>query len=128
MTSGDISERVLRFIAAQIETVPQLEALLLLWGDPARAWSADEIAVRIYVLREAAEGVLESLKRRQLAASEGEPPRYRYAGAWDTKGDLMPEIAAAYRHHLVQIATFIHLGASPAVREFARAFDLKKEP
>jgi hypothetical protein len=40
----------------------------------------------------------------------------------------MPEVAAAYRRHLVQLATFIHSGASPAVREFARAFDLKKEP
>lgn len=128
MTAEGVSERVLRFIAQKIETVPQLEALLLLWDDPTRAWTADEIAVRIYVLRDTAVAVLESLRRHQLAASEGEPPRYRYDGAWDTKGDLMPEIATAYRRHLVQLATFIHSGASPAVREFARAFDLKKEP
>jgi hypothetical protein len=39
----------------------------------------------------------------------------------------MPEVAAAYRRHLVPLATFIHSRASTAVREFARAFDLKKD-
>ena len=34
---------------------------------------------------------------------------------------------SSYRRHVVRIATFIHAGASQAVREFARAFDLKKE-
>jgi hypothetical protein len=39
----------------------------------------------------------------------------------------MPEVAASYRRHLVPLATFIHSRASTAVREFARAFDLKKD-
>jgi hypothetical protein len=53
--------------------------------------------------------------------------RYRYNPQWDASGEVMPEVAAAYRRHLVPIATFIHSRASTAVREFARAFDLKKD-
>ena len=60
-------------------------------------------------------------------AEPAEPPCYRYNPQWDPSGQVMPEVAAAYRRHLVQLATFIHSRASTAVREFARAFDLKKD-
>jgi hypothetical protein len=53
--------------------------------------------------------------------------RYRYNPQWDPTGEVMPEVAASYRRHLVPLATFIHARASTAVREFARAFDLKKD-
>jgi hypothetical protein len=56
-----------------------------------------------------------------------EAPRYQYNPQWDPTGQVMPEVAAAYRRHLVQLATFIHSRASTAVREFARAFDFKKD-
>jgi hypothetical protein len=39
----------------------------------------------------------------------------------------MSEVASEYARHLVPIATLIHRGASSAVKEFARAFDLKKD-
>ncbi|HEX7114626.1 MAG TPA: hypothetical protein VF193_05805 [Steroidobacter sp.] len=128
MTSPDVPEAVWQFIAEKIDTVPQLEALLLLWENPNRAWTAGEMAQRIYVKPEAAAQILEALQRRQLASAEGEEEvRYRYNPGWDTKGTLMAEVVRAYRRHLVPIATFIHSGASSSVREFARAFNLKKE-
>jgi hypothetical protein len=72
--------------------------------------------------------ILQALQRQQLATAEPVAPvRYRYNPQWDASGEVMPELAAAYRRHLVPIATFIHSRASTAVREFARAFDLKKD-
>jgi hypothetical protein len=41
--------------------------------------------------------------------------------------ELMGQVVAEYQTHVVRIATFIHANASASVREFARAFDLKKD-
>jgi hypothetical protein len=128
MTTPEIPARVLQFLAERIDTVPQLEALLLLWEDPQRQWSEEEVAARIYVGRPVAATILQALQRQQLVTAEPESPvRYRYNPQWDPTGEALPEVAAAYRRHLVPIATFIHSRASTAVREFARAFDLKKD-
>lgn len=127
MNSPEISARVLQFVAENIDTVPQLEALLQLWKDPHRAWSPSDIAARIYVAAEDAPGILQALVRRRLVIVESDPPLYRYSSIWDPSGDVMTEVAAEYARNLVRIATLIHSGGSSAVREFARAFDLKKE-
>jgi DNA-binding MarR family transcriptional regulator len=128
-TSPEIPARVLQFLAERIDTVPQLEALLLLWENPQRLWSEEELAARIYVARPVAATILQALQRQQLVSIEpgSTPQRYRYNPQWEPSGEVMPEVAAAYRRHLVQLATFIHSRASTAVREFARAFDFKKD-
>lgn len=128
MTTPEIPARVLQFLAERIDSVPQLEALLLLWENPQRQWSEEELAARIYVSRPVAATILQALQRQQLATAEpASSGKYRYNPQWDTSGEIMPEVAATYRRHLVPIATFIHSRASTAVREFARAFDLKKD-
>jgi hypothetical protein len=128
MTSPEIPARVLQFLAERIDTVPQLEALLLLWENPQRLWSEEELAGRIYVGQQVAATILQALQRQQLITAEpASAARYRYSLRWDPTGEVMPEVADAYRRHLVPLATFIHSRASTAVREFARAFDLKKD-
>ena len=127
MTSPEIPARVLQFLAERIDTVPQLEALLLLWENPQRLWSEEELAARIYVGRPVAATIMQALQRQQLVTTESGSGRCGYNPQWDPSGEVMPEVAAAYSRHLVQLATFIHSRASTAVREFARAFDLKKD-
>ena len=128
MTSPDIPPRVLQFLAERIDSVPQLEALLLLWENPQRLWSEEELAARVYVSRPVAAAILQALQRQQLVTAEPDSAAgYRYNPQWDPSGEVMPEVATAYRRHLVQLANFIHSRASTAVREFARAFDLKKD-
>ena len=124
----EISQDVLDFIVRRIDSVPHLEALLLLWERPASVWAEEEIAARVYVSPARARTILEDLARNGLiAATPGEPVRHTYNPAWDDR-QLMQEIALAYRRHLVQITRFIHTKASPdAVQEFARAFELKKQ-
>ena len=44
MTEPVIPQQVLQFIAQQIDTVPQLECLLLLHQQDNRAWLPEEVA------------------------------------------------------------------------------------
>jgi DNA-binding IclR family transcriptional regulator len=127
MTEPAIPQQVLQFIAQQIDTVPQLECLLLLHQHDNRAWLPEEVAARIYISRETAQGILEALGRRKLVAAEGDPPRYRFTSSEASRHALVADVASAYQRHLVPIATFIHSKASVSVREFARAFELKKD-
>ena len=47
MSPPVISIRVAKFLIERIDSVPQLESLLLLWKSPMRAWTAQEIATPI---------------------------------------------------------------------------------
>lgn len=109
--------------------MPHLEALLLLYEQAAEHWTVERAAARLYVPPERAQQILADLEQRRLARRlpKATPPEYAYDAAWDTSGQLMAKVAMTYRRNLAAVAAFIHSRASPAVREFARAFELKKD-
>jgi hypothetical protein len=124
---GDIPEDVLRFLTAKIDSVPHLEALLLLADSPTQCWTVEQIAARLYMSPQAAATIVKDLQQHRLVTpDEATPTRYCYDSAWD-ESQLMPKIIETYRRRLVQVASFIHSKASASVREFARAFDFKKD-
>jgi hypothetical protein len=126
--SAQLPPDVARFIEDQIDSVPHMEALLLLWQSSPEAWGAEQLASRIYVSSDTAAQILRDLARRKLARVMSEnPDRCAYDGAWDEGAGLMARVAEAYRRHLVLVAHKIHSKASGAVREFARAFEIKKD-
>jgi predicted ArsR family transcriptional regulator len=125
----DIPHDVLQFIAEQIDTVPHLEALLLLYTQPAGPWTAVQVARRLYVSPAKATQILRDLEQRTLVrvrpgAAAGE---YEYDPTWDETGQLMLNVERAYSGRLVSVATFIHSKAPRSILEFARAFDIKKD-
>ena len=129
MQAGKLPKDVLQFVAEEIDTVPHLEALLLLFEQPGERWTVERMAARLYVAPDAATRILEDLERRRLvkSVSRAEVPEYVYDAEWDVSGRLMADVAAAYRRKLAAVAAFIHSKGSRSVREFARAFDLKKD-
>lgn len=128
MSQGELPADVVHFLTEKVDTVPHLEALLLLWDSRPKAWTHEEISVRVYVPPAKAQGILQDLLRQKLVALDPESPdRFRYDGSWDDSGAMMQKVAATYRQQLVRVANLIHSKASPAVRDFARAFQFKKE-
>lgn len=127
MERGTIPEDILRFVADSIDSVPHLEALLLLWEYSDKVWTEEEIAQRVYISRDNARATLHDLVRRQFVTTESAVAdhRYRYDPRWDESRQMMPRVADCYRRHLVGLANFIHSKASLAVRDFARAFQFK---
>lgn len=126
MASGAIPNEVEQFLLAAIDTVPHLEALLLLFQNPAAVWSVEELAARIYVDTPQAFAVLEDLTRRKLLTRvEQLPPKYQFIAQSTEQTELLHKVAQAYRTQLVPVARFIHSKPSASVRDFARAFRLK---
>jgi hypothetical protein len=127
VTRVDIPAAVLEFIAKRIDSVPELEVLLILRAEEQRYWSVEEIAALTYVSEASALAVLRALQRRRLVSSDGRGKRFRFSPATEEERQLVMQTDVAYRAHLVTIATFIHSKPASSVQEFARAFNLKKE-
>jgi hypothetical protein len=126
MTAGAIDPAVERFLLDSIDTVPHLEALLLLFQSPATVWTVLELAARIYVNDKQASVILEDLTRRSLIVrTEQTPAAYQYVTHSPEQTALLDKVAQSYRTQLVQVTRFIHSNASGSVRDFARAFRLK---
>lgn len=117
----------MQFILDHLETVPHLEAVLLIWQNQSTAWTPDVLSQRIYVSPAIGRAVLDDLTRvGMLRRGEDTSPVYSYAADWDSRG-ILPRLAELYRRQLVQVTKLIHSKGSSSVREFARAFQIKKE-
>jgi hypothetical protein len=127
MENGHQEDEVLAFVFENIDTVPHLEALLLIWQNASESWTADHLAARIYVTPPQAEGILGDLHKRGFVSQE-DGPSYRFAREWDAERLLMPRLAKTYSRNLIGVTRMIHSKGSASVREFARAFQIKKEP
>lgn len=116
------------FILENIDSVPHLEALVLLWNSRPVGWTCEELASRLYIPSEKVSDLLRDLMRMQLITeSHTSPTKYSYFPRSQNQDEMMLRVDAAYRRDLVRISTMIHAKASSAVREFARAFRLKKD-
>ncbi|HTX42604.1 MAG TPA: hypothetical protein VMD25_12290 [Acidobacteriaceae bacterium] len=128
MTSPNSRIDVDEFILRNIDSVPHLEALVLLWNSRPVGWTIEDLASRLYVPLDQVAHLLRDLVRMQLATeSQTIPPRFSYLPKSEEQNDLLWSLDAAYRKDLVRISTLIHSKAASGVREFARAFRLKQE-
>lgn len=127
MANGDQEDEVLNFIFENIDSVPHLEALLLIWQSGSDLWTAEQLAARIYVNAHRAQSILEDLTRRGMLIEQNDNGPYRFASEWDAQRQLMPRLAKTYSRNLIGVTRMIHSKGSASVREFARAFQIKKD-
>jgi hypothetical protein len=121
------SEALTTFLQQRLTSVDQVDIVLLLMQDPARAWTAPEVAAAVRTAQESAAMRLFLLASGGLIVFEasGGIPRYRYAGGDPETQALLTELAEIYTADRNAIA--ILLGAPPdPLRSFADAFKLKK--
>ena len=121
--SGQFENDVYRFIQQEIESVPHLEALLLLWNSRPQPWTVENLAKRLYVSNEFVTTLLQELARRELVEFDAGPPEgYRYRSDSVEQDKLIAALDSTYRREVVRISTMIHSRPSASVRDFARAF------
>jgi hypothetical protein len=125
MTQEDLARRqVDQFVLEEIDSVPHLEALLLLWNSRPKQWSPEDMGRALYLTSEYTQAVLQELVNRKFVSNEG--GRYSYQSDPD-RDRIIEALDRIYRREIIRISNMIHSKASPAVRAFARAFRLKKD-
>lgn len=118
---------VRQFIAHQIESVAQLEILLLLRRDPQRLWDADELARQLYISTQMCKVMLEDLVRRRYLVRDAATKSIRFEPA-DIEADaLLAVLDDLYRERRVAIISEIHSNPISKVQTFADAFRLRKD-
>jgi hypothetical protein len=121
-----LSADLFRFLVESVDSVPELEALLLFRDDPARSWSSADLASRLYISPRGATAIIEKLERRRWIADIDAKGRFRFCtNAPDA--ELIDRLSSAYAKHLSLIARVIHEKPSEGLREFAKAFRVTPE-
>jgi hypothetical protein len=121
----NLPQDVLRFLHERIDTVPHLEALLIIWHSKA-AWNARLLSSRIYIDEASAQVLMLSLQRAGLLSSE-DSVSFSFDASWSGAEQLMPRVSETYYSNIMRVTKLIHGKVSSSILEFARAFDLKKE-
>ena len=130
MTVSDkkIPEDIEQFIFEKIDSVAEMEALLLLRSKPEESWSIESLAKRLYITEDQTAKTLDHLCREGLLAfSSNEHPGYRYQPKSLELQNSVDRVAEMYTKHLVPISNLIHSKPRARVQEFADAFRLRKD-
>lgn len=124
MEDDSIPDDVRNFIFRHIDSVTQLEALLLLHRMPDEYWDVAKTAKRLYASEtDVAEVLARLCNDGLLSLNKGV---YRYDCKIEDKRAIVDLLAAVYRKYLISVTNIIH-GKPRRIREFADAFRLRKE-
>jgi DNA-binding MarR family transcriptional regulator len=128
MMSEAFSNDLQQFIDANVESLAQLEALLLLRSEPQREWTADALAKALYITREMGAALLQNLVSRGLARPvNGKPDRFVYSPASADSRNLVERLARVYEERRVAVITQIYSKPVNKVQTFADAFRIRRE-
>jgi hypothetical protein len=125
--SEELPDDVRRFVIEHINSVEQLEALLLLWAEQDRDWTAKDVSQSLYTPPAAATMRLDDLQQRGFITSSGEAVRaYRYRAGQTAQDVLISRLADVYRERRVTVISLIYSKPHQQVQAFADAFKIRK--
>ena len=128
MDDPGISQDVRALIVERIDSVVQLELLLLLHGSAGRAWTAAEVAQQLRIEPAWAAGQLAELVARGLAAPATEAvDAFRYAPTPSALDATVVQLARGYAERRVTVITLIFSKPVDKLRTFADAFRFRKD-
>jgi DNA-binding MarR family transcriptional regulator len=109
MSDPSLTARVESLVVDHIESIQQLEVLLLLATSPGRAWLARTLADELRTSRASVLAQLEKLCSAGLIASaQGNPePAFRFDGTAE-QGEAILELVALYPQFRVRISQLIY--------------------
>ncbi|HEX7858693.1 MAG TPA: hypothetical protein VF773_00035 [Verrucomicrobiae bacterium] len=117
-----------KFIAGEINSLEQLEILLLLSGNPHRTWSVNGVYEVIKSSPQSVKDRLNEMTERGVLRKEVEgEARYQFAPTNDALWKITSELRDAYKERSVKVVQAIYSKPPDAVQEFARAFRLRKD-
>jgi len=128
MVDDCIPDDVKQFIVERIDSIAQLEALLLVRDSPQVDWTVNAVAKRLYIGEQEARVILQRLYVDGfLIASPEKSLVYRYHVRSPELGQTVDRVAALYSMYLIPVTNLIHAKPRTRVQEFADAFKLKPD-
>lgn len=114
-----------QFVLRHIDSIAEMEALVMLSTSPQAWWDAQQVATRLYISVAEAERVLGRLAAQNLfKQAEG---RYRFARLHEDDAATVERLTEMYAKQLISITNLIHGKRSSRIQEFAEAFRLRSK-
>jgi hypothetical protein len=128
LSNDEIAQDVRKFLHDHIESVVQLEVLLLLHANPAADFAAADVARELRIDGAYADAQLVNLTVRGMLRPIG-AAAYRYAPGTPELDASIAGLARAYADRRVSVIGLVYSKPPPTdpVRSFADAFRLRKE-
>jgi hypothetical protein len=126
MTEDPFPSNIRQFILRSIDSVAQLEALLLLRANPQQKWNIPSVAKRLYITEQETAPLLANLCEQGLVVLN-KPDEYTYQPASADLTQMVDSLAEIYAKHLVPVTNLIHSKPRTRMQEFADAFRIRKE-
>lgn len=128
MTDRLIPDDTIEFVLQNIDSIVQLEALLLLRANREVEWDVDGVAGRLYINAEEIRPWLERLcSAGCLVSISASPLLYRYQPRSAELEQMIDRLADVYAEHLVAVTHLIHSKPRTRVQKFADAFRFRKD-
>jgi predicted transcriptional regulator len=129
MADDIIPYDVRQFILRYIDSIAQLEGLLLFHNNPDKKWSAEAIAQGLYINGSQAITLLTRLLEQGfiIMIEDGRSQSYQYQSKSPELANMTDCIAELYRQYLVPVTNLIHAKAKSRIQEFADAFRIRKD-
>jgi hypothetical protein len=124
MAHTGVSKEVERFIATDIESVEQLEVLLLLRAAPDKQWTEQEVARALVSHVDSAADWLARMADRGLLARLDN--RYRFAPVEPAVTETIDALAESFAKYRVTVVALIFSKPSERVRLFSDAFRIRR--
>lgn len=126
MAEADIPDDVKRFLAEHIDSLFQLEVLLLLQARPDVSWTAEHVDRETRIGVESVKALLANFEQRGFL-SVGPDLAYRYQPANAEVDRVIKLVATTYRERRVKVTSFIYASPLDSIRSFAEAFRIRKD-
>lgn len=121
----EIPGPVRQLIASSIDSIVELEAILLLREHRQREWTVEEAGARLYVSPTVATYVLSILAERGFIVERAR--RYAYKPVSPELEHTVDLLASTYASQLIAVTHLIHAKPAASVLQFAKAFRLRKD-
>lgn len=126
MNNGEITKEIEKFIHDNINSVEQLEVLLLIAAAPQRGWSALDVSQKLHRPPESVAMRLADLQKRGFLSVEPEPrPVYHYACDARQNG-LVEGLGRAYQVRQDAVIALIFTRPADNLRAFSDAFRIRR--
>jgi hypothetical protein len=128
VNDSGFSTELEKFIAEEIQSLEQVEILLLLSGNPHKSWSSRGVYDVVKSNPASVDARLEELTARGILIKEAHPEvRYQFAPKDENVWKVVNELRDAYKERPVKVVQAIYSKPPDAVQEFARAFRVRKD-
>lgn len=127
MKDGSQLPAAVRELLQQLDSVEQLEALLLLHRRADRDWTVLEVSEELRTNAQSIATRLDGLRAAGLVSPGQAPHTHRYAPRTREHMDAVNALADEYTVRRVSVITYIIAKPSERIRSFADAFRLRRD-